>query len=35
MPRLTRIRSVSIKSKDDRAGTVQAQVVANVYFSTE
>src|SRR5207248_1525129 len=26
MPRLTRIRSVSLKTKDDRTGTVQAQV---------
>jgi Tfp pilus assembly protein PilO len=35
MPRLTRIRSVMLKTKDDRTGTVQAQVMANIYFSTE
>jgi len=35
LPRLTRIRSVSLKSRDNHAGSVQAQVVANIYFSNE
>jgi len=33
LPRLTRIRSLKLKVKDDRTGQVQANLSMNVYFS--
>jgi Tfp pilus assembly protein PilO len=35
MQRLTRMRSMTLKVKDDRSGNVQAVVSMNMYFSTE
>jgi Tfp pilus assembly protein PilO len=35
MQRLTRMRSMTLKVKDDRSGNVQALVSMNMYFSTE
>jgi Tfp pilus assembly protein PilO len=33
--RLTRIRSLKLKSRDDRTGQVQANLSMNIYFATE
>jgi Tfp pilus assembly protein PilO len=35
MQRLTRIRSMTLKAKNDRTGFVQAQVAMNIYFSAD
>src|SRR5262249_26816133 len=35
MPRLTRVRNLSLKTKDSKTGKVQATLALNVYFSLD
>jgi Tfp pilus assembly protein PilO len=35
LQRLTRVRNLKLKAKDDRTGQVQASISMNIYFSTE